>query len=394
MNLTDERAGPRISVTFNLTPRWFSSNAQRAAHNGDLDTIKRLVRTEDEANNRDTSRDGRGRPLLITAVEAGHAPVVAHLLGLRADVHDRWFNGQGVLHGVSASAGDTSALAAMLLAARADISLKSMDGSQALHQAAARGSTGLVELLLKWSAQADQPSALTKEEPLHRAAASGRVRIASLLLEHRALPHAVDSRGKMPLHRAAEEGHHEIVKLLARLDDSLPHEPVKQSCVSAAKVPNVGDLPAHLAANRGYIRVLEELGRSTRMLHARGAGNQTLLHASARRPRTHVMAWLIERRADPRARNAAGMEPLHVAAAHGHVKAVELLLGAGADPCGTTAGGILSPELATNSTAVAAVLRERCESRATWRRAGPSGMLRGTYAQSTAPCTSLDTQLV
>jgi len=390
-NLTHEQVGPRISVTFNLTPRWFASDVHRAAHHGDLAELERLVRTKEGADERDTSRDGKGRPLLLTAVEAGHAPVVARLLDLRADVHATRPNGQGVMTGVSAPAGDTSELAAMLLAARAAPSESATDGSRPLHHAVTRGSQALVELLLRHGDQADGQNA-AGQEPLHKAAFFGRTRVAALLLEHRAALRTVDSDGRLPFHRAADEGNVEVVKLLADRDRGLPWVPV-----TGRRVRDAGDLPVHLSAQRGYVSVVEELGGLPGMLLARGAKNQTLLHSAVRRPRTHVMAWLLERRADVSATDDKGWEPLHLAAKHGHASAVELLLGAGADPCGTTASGEAPASLAGNTTAAASLLRERCAAQVARSRGDSPGRLRGliqAYALSTRGCGGADTQLV
>lgn len=358
-NVTGEKPAPRISVSFNLQPRFFSSVAQRAAYDGDLSELKRLVLTESQADQKDYSRDGDGRPLLVTAVEAGHLPAAAYLLGLRADVHARRFNRQGVLHSVASSAGDTSALAAMLLAAGADSALNApaLGGWTPLHHAVAHGSEALVELLLSKDARVDVRNS-NGQTPMHTAAAAGRARVVELLLGHGASLRTADKEGREPFHIAAEEGHTEITEMLADRDRDLPWVPI-----TGQRSPDAGSLPIHLAAYRGYLRVLETLGGLDGMLEAKGAGGQTLLHAAVERPRTHVMAWLLEHRADMRAPDDKGLQPLHVAATNGHASAIRLLLGAGADPCEAIADGKCVADLAAaaNATEAEGILRERCD---------------------------------
>ncbi len=58
----------------------------------------------------------------------------------------------------------------------------------------------------------------------------------------------------------------------------------------------------------------------------------TALHAAAFAGHTDVVHLLIERRADPNARDARKQSPLHFAASSGHAAAVQRLLAAGADP--------------------------------------------------------------
>lgn len=361
-NVTGERPGPRISVSFNLQPRWFSSAAQRAAYDGDLGEIQRLVRTREQADATDGSRDGEGRPLLLTAVEAGHLPVAAHIISLRADVYARRTNRQGVLHGVSSAAGDTSALAALLLEARADatVNAPALGGWTPIHHATAHGGPKLVEVLLSRGARTDVRNK-QGQEPLHMAAAAGQAPIAQLLLEHRAAPRRADTRGREACHTAAEEGHTEVLEVLLGRDQSLPWVPVM-----GRTVPESGNLPVHLAAERGYLSVVKDLARLDGMLEAKGAGGQTPLHAAVRRPRADVASWLLERRADVRARDDLGREPLHLAAANGHASAIRLLLDAGADPCEATSDGMCVADLAASAggTEAARVLRDRCGVRA------------------------------
>lgn len=376
-NITSQPAGPRISVAVNLMPRWFSTAAQYSALTGNLTEIKRLALTEKDVNSlaqQDNTWDGSGKSLLLTAVEGGHAPIAAHLLGLRADIEAKSSSKLGVLHYASVAAGNTAPLAAMLIAARADAtrSTPALGGWEPLHHAIIHGCDELVELLLKEGAD-PSPRSRSGQEAIHVAAAAGRKKVASWLLEHRATLRAIDGEGREPIHRAAQEGHRDLVEFLSKQDGDLPWARVHEQ----KKSVGAGDLPIHLAASRGYLPIVEALGGLDGMLSAKGAEGRQMLHGAARKSHLPVVSWLLNRRADVFAKDEGGKEPLHLAAEKGHVRAVELLLGAGADPYRVDAKGARAIDLAPKGGDAEKTLLEHCARRTCGSQVQPPGGLRG-----------------
>lgn len=90
-------------------------------------------------------------------------------------------------------------------------------GWAALHHAAASGNSGMVKLLLNYSADLEVRSTAAGEEgatPLHLAACFGNTVVMRVLLDSGAEEEAVDQRGKTAVHWAALQGKLESLKLL------------------------------------------------------------------------------------------------------------------------------------------------------------------------------------
>ena len=74
-----------------------------------------------------------------------------------------------------------------------------------------------------------------------------------------------------------------------------------------------GQAPLHLAAERGYVRVIELLIERGADVDARDNGGNTLLHYAARGCKAAAAKLLLKRGANPTAKNANGETPLDVA---------------------------------------------------------------------------------
>lgn len=90
---------------------------------------------------------------------------------------------------------------------RANVNLANFDGNSALHVAAFRGSTELVQLLLDRRADVDAPDHLTGKTALVKASYVGHSAAAMLLIEASADVNAKDNQGYTALAFACSFNH-------------------------------------------------------------------------------------------------------------------------------------------------------------------------------------------
>lgn len=288
----DGSVGPRISIAFNLVPRWFSSRAQRAAFLGETTRVEELLQTDSEGSVHVV--DSRGLSLLHRAAEGGHMEVAKLLLERRAKVAARAADGRQPIHWAS-EAGHTN-FVQLLLDQNANITAAAPGaGGQPIHAAARLGDLRLLEFLLDARAEARARGGDGSSEPLHLAAATGGVTVVETLLKARAGIGALqspDGKGWLPLHHAAFKGNTDITQLLlaARADPAAPVTGLRGS----------GNLPIHLAAQRGSISTLEALVHAplTSEIHiqegwpcARGAAGQLPLEQAKKQGHEQVVQW-------------------------------------------------------------------------------------------------------
>eukprot|EP00746_Dinoflagellata_sp_MGD_P002568 gnl/MRDRNA2_/MRDRNA2_105028_c0_seq1.p1 gnl/MRDRNA2_/MRDRNA2_105028_c0~~gnl/MRDRNA2_/MRDRNA2_105028_c0_seq1.p1 ORF type:complete len:539 (+),score=111.05 gnl/MRDRNA2_/MRDRNA2_105028_c0_seq1:176-1792(+) len=293
--------GPRISIAFNLVPRWFSSHAQRAAFLGESKRVVELLQTDGDGSVHIV--DSRGLSLLHRAAEGGHMEVAKLLMERRAKVSVPAADGRQPIHWAS-EAGHTK-FVQLLLDRHANITAEAPGaGGQPIHTAARLGNLELVEFLLDARAEARAKGGDGSSEPLHLAAATGGVTVVETLLKARAGVGALqspDGKGWLPLHHAAFKGNTDITQLLlaARADATAP---------VLGRHGN-GNLPIHLAAQRGSISTLE-----------------TLIHAPLTSEFHREEGWHC-------VRGAAGQLPLEVAKKQGHEQVVQWFSQQGAATC-------------------------------------------------------------
>ena len=135
------------------------------------------------------------------------------------------------------------------------------------------------------------------------------------------MPHVLrEARGYTPLHVAVLNQHHEICKVLLRMNMD----------------PNVGDLngktPAHHAAEMGLIDLLYILLWHNRLhrkialdVNAQDKRGRTALFAAAEVGATKVVALLLRENADVLVRDDKGYTPAKVAAINHHIEVVRML---------------------------------------------------------------------
>jgi ankyrin repeat protein len=344
-----------------------------AAERGDVEIVRLLLEKGAYPN----ARDYRGRTPLHEAAKNGHVDIVRLLLEHGANPNALTFADWGEVTPLYYAAEKGYIEIVRLLVRRgANIGISPLyvataeghvhvvkfllqqvaDPSTVVNDllitASGYGHTEVVKLLLEHGAN---PNAKDKdgETPLHEAAKNGRVDVVKLLLNHGADPNARDYRGRTPLHYAAEYGYSDIVRLLLEHGTLSLFDAVTKGDVEGVKLwlergvdPNVnvgGSTPLHVAAERGYVEIVELLlSRKWRVeVDARDGRGFTplqyacfgLLHAgpvSVGRYRDVVVA-LLRRGADPDVRDEEGNTVLHWAASRGHGWVVDLLVRYGAD---------------------------------------------------------------
>jgi len=169
-----------------------------------------------------------------------------------------------------------------------DINARDRQGNTALHGAVLRGSSAVVQRLLRGGASPQIPN-VEGYSPLDVAILNGRTRIVTALLDAGASAKGSPGRGLSPLHLAAFSGNEKIVAtLLAR-----------GAQINRRDEGRVGHTPLHYASQEGNLSAV-----------------LTLLKGGA----------------DMDAKDSTGFAPLVVAVAAGHLSVVRALLSFGADP--------------------------------------------------------------
>ena len=228
-----------------------------AAHNGNLDSVKILLRYKADIEARGTLKATNGQvvegcsPLLAAAL-TGHLDVVELLIERNADVESTTargstplraaaFNGRLdivsclVEHGADVNTrhddGDTPVMATCynghmnvvtyLVEHGANIHVQNKDGNTCLHWAAERGHVEVVSKLLALGANEYQDYVNARNNfestPLMRTCYNGHMDVVTYLVEHGANIHLQDKNGDTCLHNAAERGHVEVVRMLLAL---------------------------------------------------------------------------------------------------------------------------------------------------------------------------------
>ncbi|XP_034631682.1 poly [ADP-ribose] polymerase tankyrase-2 isoform X3 [Trachemys scripta elegans] len=273
-----------------------------ACRNGDVERVKRLVRSEN-VNGRDTA--GRKSSPLHFAAGFGRKEVVEYLLQSGANVHARDDGGLIPLH--NACSFGHAEVVNLLLRHGADPNARDNWNYTPLHEAAIKGKIDVCIVLLQHGAEpairntdgrtaldlAD-PSAkavLTgdykKDELLESARGGNEEKMMALLTPLNVNCHASDGRKSTPLHLAAGYNRVKIVQLL------LQHG-------ADVHAKDKGDLvPLHNACSYGHYEVTELLVKHGACVNAMDLWQFTPLHEAASKNRVEVCSLLLSYGADP-----------------------------------------------------------------------------------------------
>jgi ankyrin repeat protein len=154
-----------------------------------------------------------GRPWTLEyAISHRQPSVVAMLLRLHVDVDAAGMDGQRPLE-MACLKGDAE-ITRMLLEHGADPRLPTKEGSTPLHEAALRGEAGIVELLLAHGAEVNAIDRESGATALYFAASFGRLEAVRALLAHGADREKANREGVTPLQSALKNGYVEVTEAL------------------------------------------------------------------------------------------------------------------------------------------------------------------------------------
>lgn len=190
-------------------------------------------------------------------------------------------------------------------------------GKELLLQAAMKGHTAIVDMLLKRRVAVEFKNR-NGQTPLTSAAKNGHTEVVKLLLKCGARTDVKLSDGKTALHLAAEGDHATVVKLL--LNKRADTESKTRQDRTALS----------LSAEKGQTAIVDLLLNSGADVDAHDAGKQTSLSWAAREGHQKVVTLLLESGATLDLTDTSGRTPLLWALEQGHCEVVELLLEKGA----------------------------------------------------------------
>lgn len=261
---------------------------------------------------------------LLAAARAGNRSEVMECLDKRADI-ECFDPANGSTPLMTASRVGSKHVVEYLLKRGASIEATDSYGRSALHLAAWKGRTSVVEFLLMKAEEKEIPIVNMKTNgadcPLHEAAEFGHMEVCKLLIERGAKVEA-ESWDGTPLCKAAKEGHHEIVALLLA------------NGANPNKInPNGKSSAFHLAVVNGHVKVINSiLAHKGRKSTEIGDANEWKpIHLAARNGDLACLSALLQGGARIEATNNELFTPLILSASAGHVDAVAYLLEQGAN---------------------------------------------------------------
>ncbi|MCP5050538.1 MAG: hypothetical protein GY940_25460 [bacterium] len=198
-----------IMICFTLSLPLSAAAIHKAAKDGDLDTIKKLLSRDPKLLN--SGNQLNQTPLLISSF-MGNMEVVKFLLGKGADVNKQDSFGGSPLH--MAVLGNQKAAVELLLAKGANVNAASRNGKIPLQMAFEREYTDIIELFLKRGLEINRPMDKIGRTLLHRAAVLGKAKVVEFLLEKGADIDAKDKRERTPLDLATIRGFEGVMQVL------------------------------------------------------------------------------------------------------------------------------------------------------------------------------------
>jgi len=181
-----------------------------AAHCGNSEIVRRLLRREARSNIRDYQLS---TPLHLAA-SRGHCAVMELLLQCHDVDVEAVDQGQQTALWVAADRGHLKAVE-ILLKKGARINVRANEQMTPLHTAARQGDKDMIDLLLRHKAhiEARDSNSMTA---LHHACESGQENVVDFLLNRGANIEAAGENKKSPLIVAAASGHYQLVTLLSK----------------------------------------------------------------------------------------------------------------------------------------------------------------------------------
>jgi 7,8-dihydropterin-6-yl-methyl-4-(beta-D-ribofuranosyl)aminobenzene 5'-phosphate synthase len=257
-----------------------AADIHEAAHGGDLDRVKTLLKENPELLK---EKSDSGGTAVHYAAHGGHIDVLDFLMAKGADINAR--DNQGSTPLVWAAAGGKRESIVLLLDKGADPNIKDGLDNSLLHIAVHRGQKDVAELLLS-RGMAVNAANRNGTTPLIFSITRKQPEIMSLLLDKGADPNLSDSNGFTALRISVLFGNADAAgRLLSHGAD--PSEKYED-----------GITALHLACTEGHPRIAE---------------------------------LLIQKGADIRLADRAGFTPLHMASFHGQTRTAEMLLARGLD---------------------------------------------------------------
>lgn len=294
-----------------------------AAMNGNAHIVKMLL----DAGAKPNAKDKRGESALFDAVRYGRLDVVRALLDGGGDP-----NISNTLPVKAADSGytplmyaakrglvpdvipvtDWLAIVKALLDKGANPDIRSTMGSTALNVAQDYGNQDIAKILIDGGAKRVLTyKGLGLNESLLMAAANGDAKEVIEALKGGADPQAVSRTGVTPLLAATFGGSVEAVRAVVE---------------HGADVNNVA------SGYRAWTWTAEHIATTEQPLAKTASLNYTALILAAEKGFPDIVAYLLEKGADPKQTNAKGDTALSVASEQGHAKIVAMLLEKGLDP--------------------------------------------------------------
>ena len=286
---------------------------QRAVQNGQKSDVIELLKKGMDVH----QRFDNGDTLLHLAVNYGHGEVAQLLIDVyKLNPKATNKEGDNALHR-AAFGGHIELVQRLIDHYKLNPEIAGQHGMNALHLAANGGHTGVVQRLIDQYRLDLKATGEDGRNVLHIATMSGHIRVVQLLIDQYHLaPEATDQYSSNSLHFAALGGNSELVRLL-----------IDQYHVDSKARGQYGMNALHIAATGGHIRVVELLINDYHLDPNAVVGrcSRNALHMAAKGGHIKLVQLLINH-IDPKVTDKKGTNALHLAAEFGHSELVRLLL--------------------------------------------------------------------
>jgi ankyrin repeat protein len=287
-----------------------------AADEGDLDVMKLLLQHGAKTN----TRDAQNKTALHSAAMRGDQDVAKLLLSNNVDFEAKDADLMAAIH--HACTGNTEgheAVVAALLAKGKFLESLGQDGMSPLCYASASGSERIVKYLLRKNANIKHRDN-SKMTAVHWAAFNGHVEVVDLLLSFsaKAPVEAKTADGRTALHLAVMSkavGRFATVELLLRKSKGLLEVP----CANGMRA-------LHYACEEPDDQVTGLLLGAGAQVNAAASTQGNPIHIAAKMGSVKVVSQLLDKNADPDARDPKLDRALGIACIHGHLEVVHEML--------------------------------------------------------------------